>query len=77
MDIRKGTTWISSFVMGSIMAETEAKLGTQQIPEVSESLFSSIDIILLALIVGGISWYLVNKHKKTTTVSNGRSYSIQ
>ncbi|CAH1100164.1 unnamed protein product [Psylliodes chrysocephalus] len=52
-------------------------IGTQQIPEASESLFGPFDIILLALIVGGISWYLLGKHKKTTSIANGRSYSIQ
>ncbi|KAJ8950427.1 hypothetical protein NQ318_003703 [Aromia moschata] len=59
------------------MDETEAKLGTQSIPEVSDSLFGTIDIILLTLLVGGVSWYLLNRHKKTTPIANGRSYSIQ
>ncbi|CAG9830632.1 unnamed protein product [Diabrotica balteata] len=59
------------------MSEAEANIGTQQIQGASESLFGTLDIVLLALIVGGISWYLLNKHKKTKTIANGRSYSIQ
>ncbi|CAH1153917.1 unnamed protein product [Phaedon cochleariae] len=59
------------------MEETEARLGTQQISEASDFLFLPLDIFIVALIVGGISWYLLNKHKKTITVSSGRSYSIQ
>nr|QEG78946.1 CpC573 [Chrysomela populi] len=59
------------------MDETEATLGTQQISEASDFLFLPLDILIVALIVGGISWYLLSKHKKTTTVSSGRSYSIQ
>ncbi|CAH1100163.1 unnamed protein product [Psylliodes chrysocephalus] len=71
--------WITCMAVGSnIMNTAEANnIGTQQIPEASESLFGPFDIILLALIVGGISWYLLGKHKKTTSIANGRSYSIQ
>ncbi|CAG9817113.1 unnamed protein product [Phaedon cochleariae] len=58
------------------MEKTEAILETQHISEASDSLFSSLDIFLVALIVGGISWYFINKYKKTTTVTSERSYSI-
>lgn len=59
------------------MDESEAKLGTQPMPEVSDSLFSTTDLILMAILVGGVSWYLLTRSKKTTVVANGRSYSIQ
>ncbi|XP_057654372.1 NADPH--cytochrome P450 reductase [Diorhabda carinulata] len=68
--------WIS-FVVLIRMNDVDADLGAEQIPEVSENLFGTFDIVLLTLIIGGITWYLLNKHKKTKTMSNGRSYSIQ
>ncbi|KAJ3643865.1 hypothetical protein Zmor_026549 [Zophobas morio] len=58
------------------MDEAEASLGTQQIPEASESLFSTVDIILLTLLLGGIAWWYLNKQKKKD-VTPQRSYSIQ
>ncbi|RZC35104.1 NADPH--cytochrome P450 reductase, partial [Asbolus verrucosus] len=59
------------------MDEAEARLGTQQIPEASEALFSTIDIILLTLLVGGVAWWFLNKQKKKDVATTGRSYSIQ
>ncbi|KAF7284794.1 cytochrome P450 reductase isoform X2 [Rhynchophorus ferrugineus] len=59
------------------MEETKADVGTQPI-ETEESLFGPIDIILLALIIGGISWWLVKRsNKKVNSFTNGKSYTIQ
>lgn len=58
------------------MDKVEAQVGTEQITE-SASLFSTLDIAFLTLIIGAIGWYLFSRHKKTTTFANGRSYSIQ
>lgn len=59
------------------MDEAEASLGTQQIPEASESLFSTIDIIILTLLLGGVAWWFLNKQKKKDVTASTRSYSIQ
>ncbi|VEN47886.1 unnamed protein product [Callosobruchus maculatus] len=59
------------------MDEANAQLGAQQIPEASESLFGTFDMILIAILIGGVSYYLLYKNRKTTTISSGRSYSIQ
>lgn len=57
-------------------AKADSNIGTQQIPEAT-AFINSLDIVFLTLIIGAIGWYLVSKHKKTTTIANGRSYSIQ
>nr|XP_023016130.1 NADPH--cytochrome P450 reductase [Leptinotarsa decemlineata] len=78
MDNNAVVSWISSLLMGgTIMSESEAKVGTQQIPEISDGMFTFVDMIGSVFIVAVVSFYLYFKHKKTTTVSSGRSYSIQ
>jgi NADPH-ferrihemoprotein reductase len=59
------------------MDEAEASIGTQQIPEASEALFSTVDIILLTILIGGIAWWFLNKQKKKDVTTSTRSYSIQ
>jgi uncharacterized membrane protein AbrB (regulator of aidB expression) len=59
------------------MDEAEASIGTQQIPETSEALFSTVDIILLTILIGGIAWWFLNKQKKKDVTTSTRSYSIQ
>jgi NADPH-ferrihemoprotein reductase len=59
------------------MDEAEASIGTQQIPEATEALFSTVDIILLTILIGGIAWWFLNKQKKKDVTTSTRSYSIQ
>ncbi|XP_050305101.1 NADPH--cytochrome P450 reductase isoform X1 [Anthonomus grandis grandis] len=69
-------SWITGFLMGSIMEETNAEMGTENIE--SEPLFTSLDIVILALIIGGVSWWLIKRnHRSLSTLSNGKSYTIQ
>lgn len=63
---------------GSIMEEAQADVRTEHINEVSESLFSTIDIVILAIIIGGVSWWLVRRNNKAAeSLPNGKSYTIQ
>ncbi|XP_066157348.1 NADPH--cytochrome P450 reductase [Euwallacea fornicatus] len=69
-------SWISALVMGSIMDESKAEVGTEQIEE--SSLFSTYDIILLAVVIVAITWFLLKRNNNTvSSLSNGKSYTIQ
>lgn len=60
------------------MEEAQADVRTEHMVEVSESLFSTLDIVLLAIIIGGVSWWLVRRSNKATdAITNGKSYTIQ
>ncbi|CAH0555747.1 unnamed protein product [Brassicogethes aeneus] len=67
--------WIS-VVMTFAMDESEASLGTQQIPEASESFISAVDIVLIVLLAVVGYWFL-QKQKNKESLPNGKSYSIQ
>ncbi|XP_030746879.1 NADPH--cytochrome P450 reductase isoform X1 [Sitophilus oryzae] len=72
------SSWISGAIMGSIMDEVKADVEAQQMRGASDSLFSTIDMILLALIIGGVTWWLLKRNsKKDNSFSNGKSYTIQ
>lgn len=65
-------------LQGSIMDEVKADVEAQQMRGASDSLFSTIDMILLALIIGGVTWWLLKRNsKKDNSFSNGKSYTIQ
>ncbi|KAL1494726.1 hypothetical protein ABEB36_010276 [Hypothenemus hampei] len=71
------TSWITGLVMGTIMDETKAEVGAEQISS-DVSLFSIIDIVLLALIIGGLTWWLVKKNNRNVSnLTSGKSYTIQ
>ncbi|KAL3267720.1 hypothetical protein HHI36_006850 [Cryptolaemus montrouzieri] len=74
--VYNGATWIYVVLM-SKMQEAEAGIGAKQIPDVSESLFSTLDIVLIAIIVGGVGWYFLNKRKQEKENAAKRTYSIQ
>ncbi|XP_025834314.1 NADPH--cytochrome P450 reductase isoform X2 [Agrilus planipennis] len=58
--------------------ETEADVGTQQIPqEASQPLFGPLDIVLLAALLGVGAWWLLKKKPKEESHLNGKTYSIQ
>nr|QGY64107.1 cytochrome P450 reductase isoform X2 [Sitophilus zeamais] len=60
------------------MDEVKADVEAQQMRGASDSLFSTIDMILLALIIGGVTWWLLKRNsKKDNSFSNGKSYTIQ
>lgn len=59
------------------MDESEASVGTQQIPQVSESLISPLDIFLVVVLIGVGYWLIQRKKGKEALAANGRSYSIQ
>nr|QGY64106.1 cytochrome P450 reductase isoform X1 [Sitophilus zeamais] len=72
------SSWITGAIMGSIMDEVKADVEAQQMRGASDSLFSTIDMILLALIIGGVTWWLLKRNsKKDNSFSNGKSYTIQ
>ena len=56
--------------------EVEADVGTQQIPEAAESLFSLFDAVLLVLLLGLGTWWIL-KNRKKEEVSTAKSYTIQ
>ncbi|CAG9771588.1 unnamed protein product [Ceutorhynchus assimilis] len=72
-------SWITGYVTGSlIMDEAKADMGTEHISDASESLFSTFDIVLLAIIIGGVSWWLLKRNNRpVSSLSNGKSYTIQ
>ncbi|ERL91636.1 NADPH--cytochrome P450 reductase isoform X2 [Dendroctonus ponderosae] len=71
-------SWITGLVMGSIMEETQADVVTENISEAADSLFSMFDIVLLAIIIGAASWWLVKRNNRSIdSLSNIKSYSIQ
>lgn len=59
--------------------EAEAELGTEQMAQevVAEPLFSTFDLILLAILICIATWYFTRDKKKPAATSNGKSYSIQ
>nr|XP_022918376.1 NADPH--cytochrome P450 reductase isoform X1 [Onthophagus taurus] len=69
-------SYIFSWSLYSTM-EVEADVITEQISETSESLFSTLDIVLLLVLAAGGAWYLLKNRKKNEITSNGKSYSIQ
>ncbi|XP_019865279.1 NADPH--cytochrome P450 reductase isoform X2 [Aethina tumida] len=71
------SVWISVLVFGNTMDESEASVGTQQIPQVSESLISPLDIFLVVVLIGVGYWLIQRKKGKEALAANGRSYSIQ
>lgn len=56
--------------------EVEADAGTEQIGETSESLFSTIDILLIIGLLAGGAWYLLRNRKKQAEPP-AKSYTIQ
>ncbi|XP_060529612.1 NADPH--cytochrome P450 reductase isoform X2 [Cylas formicarius] len=59
------------------MDEASADVQTQHIPS-EESLFNTFDVVLLAVVIGALTWYLMKKNNRSADiVANGKSYSIQ
>lgn len=56
--------------------EVEADVGTEQIGEAPESLFSTIDILLIVALLAGGAWYLL-KNRRKQVEAPGKSYTIQ
>lgn len=59
------------------MPQAEAEVGTEQIPEAAEPLFTTLDFIILIALIGIGTWWLLRNRKKEEAASAGRSYSIQ
>lgn len=59
------------------MPEAEASVGAKQIPDVTESLFTTLDLIIITILVGGIGYYFLNKRKQDRENAAKRTYSIQ
>lgn len=64
-------------MQGSIMEEAKADVGAEQIPEASESLFSMADVVVLALIIGAIGFWLVKRNNRPVNNLSMKSYTIQ
>lgn len=59
------------------MPEAEAGIGAKQMPEITESLFTTLDIVIIAILVGGIGYYFLNKRKQDKENAAKKTYSIQ
>ncbi|KAK9889638.1 hypothetical protein WA026_007015 [Henosepilachna vigintioctopunctata] len=59
------------------MQEVEAGIKAKQIPDTTESLFSTLDIVLISILVGGIGWYFFNKRRSEKENAAKRTYAIQ
>ncbi|XP_044754786.1 NADPH--cytochrome P450 reductase isoform X2 [Coccinella septempunctata] len=59
------------------MPEAEAGMRAKQMPEASESLFTTLDVVIIAILVGGIGYYFLNKRKQERDNAAKRTYSIQ
>lgn len=58
------------------MSQVEADVGTEQIPEAAEPLFTTLDFVILIALIGLGTWWLLRNRKKEES-NIGRSYSIQ
>ncbi|KAK9700619.1 FAD binding domain [Popillia japonica] len=70
----KLVSWMSVPLYSTM--EVEADAGTEQIGETSESLFSTIDILLIIGLLAGGAWYLLRNRKKQAEPP-AKSYTIQ
>lgn len=66
----------SFFFFQGKMSQVEADVGTEQIPEAAESLFTTLDFVILIALIGLGTWWLLRNRKKEES-NVGRSYSIQ
>lgn len=56
-------------------AQTEPEVPLAPISD--EPFLGPLDIILLAVLIGGAAWYFLKSKKKDTQTSQFKSYSIQ